>query len=123
MFVAVQCYMGDSNEYKFYKPGASELAQAALRPGLFNQELRDELYCQLCKQVTGNPKRENADRGWELLHLLCGVFPPSETLVKYIGSFLIQQSQVLRKDPNDKEKKYVSYLNCMLLFWNSFTNE
>ncbi|XP_010224456.1 PREDICTED: unconventional myosin-XV-like [Tinamus guttatus] len=56
------------------------------------ETLHDEVYCQVIKQVTHNPKLESLMRGWLLLNLLTGYFLPSNTLMPYATKFLQQAS-------------------------------
>ncbi|XP_052784094.1 myosin-VIIa-like isoform X2 [Mya arenaria] len=46
--------------------------------GIFKADLRDEIYCQLCKQLTNNPSRNSTIRGWVMLYIFAGSFLPSE---------------------------------------------
>uniref|UniRef100_A0A673HGU3 Unconventional myosin-VIIa-like n=1 Tax=Sinocyclocheilus rhinocerous TaxID=307959 RepID=A0A673HGU3_9TELE len=49
-------------------------------------ELRDEIYCQIMKQMTNN--NHGMERGWQLLWLCCGLFPPSQLLLRHAQRFL-----------------------------------
>ena len=74
VFKMVQIYMSDRKA----KVGMTinSVAQDIAEAGFGNVNLRDEIYIQLCKQISDNPRRESLRRGWELLgnELFCQLF-------------------------------------------------
>ncbi len=53
--------------------------------------LRNEIYCQLCKQLTQNPDMETAMKVWELFAMCASCFSCSSYMVKFLGSFLLSR--------------------------------
>lgn len=56
--------------------------QSTIAYGIDRAELRDEIFCQLIRQVTGNPKEDAIMRGWHFLTLCVIGFPPSKNFNK-----------------------------------------
>ncbi|XP_021365755.1 myosin-VIIa-like isoform X3 [Mizuhopecten yessoensis] len=56
--------------------------------GIYQPDIRDELYCQVCKQLTNNPSRNSTVRGWVLLYLMAGSFSPTERFSPCFLQFL-----------------------------------
>ncbi|KAI1320344.1 hypothetical protein EDD11_001145 [Mortierella claussenii] len=98
-----------------------KLVQELLKKGLDHGELRDEIYVQLCKQLTQNPSRlvdfqstvrmhgmtghmlnsrrrslsnarEGSIKGWHLFTIVLITFAPSKNLHNYLASFLNQHA-------------------------------
>uniref|UniRef100_A0A1I7WWK0 Myosin motor domain-containing protein n=1 Tax=Heterorhabditis bacteriophora TaxID=37862 RepID=A0A1I7WWK0_HETBA len=95
-------YMGDQPSRRCRL--GIDLTDHIFKPALSQEILRDELYCQLMKQLTMNPSMLSEERGWELLWLAAGLFAPSQSLMKEVGlsNFLITPSHRL---PNNYLKR------------------
>ncbi|KAJ7718003.1 hypothetical protein DFH07DRAFT_337391 [Mycena maculata] len=85
--------------------GIVEEERWLLGEGLTHGELRDEIYCQTMKQLTGNPSPESVFKGWQLLCVLLITFPPSKNFETYLRSF-IQQHTTHQEGRVDVMAKY-----------------
>uniref|UniRef100_A0A8C6DLC6 Myosin XVB n=1 Tax=Moschus moschiferus TaxID=68415 RepID=A0A8C6DLC6_MOSMO len=85
-FQALMQFMGDQSKPR----GKNELdlLYRLLKLCQEKEDLRDEVYCQTIKQVTGHPRPKLCARGWRFLSLLTGCVPPSNTLMPYVTKFL-----------------------------------
>lgn len=83
-FKNIVSYMGQRNSSKDDIAHATKLlANSVHAPEVF----RDELFCQLVKQTRGNPDPESTVKGWQLMAIVAGTFPPSKKLEKYLMSY------------------------------------
>jgi len=85
-FHTILRYMGDM-------PGRQsrvgiELTDLIFDGPLKQEILRDEVYCQIMKQLTDNPMRGSEERGWELMWLATGLFNCSQILLKELSHFI-----------------------------------
>ncbi|XP_017057125.1 hornerin isoform X1 [Drosophila ficusphila] len=87
LFKLVQIYMADRKARSGMT--LNSVAIEIISISLPQQQLRDELYVQLCRQTTENPKRESLIRGWELMAICLSYVPPSPTfqptLLNYVN--------------------------------------
>ncbi|KAM9357798.1 unconventional myosin-VIIb [Symphorus nematophorus] len=79
-------YMGDYPTKQMQSP--LELTDLIFTPATKYEALRDEIYCQIMKQMSSNNNRFSIEQGWQLLWLCCGLFPPSQALLKHAQRFL-----------------------------------
>ncbi|EDX12137.1 GD20009 [Drosophila simulans] len=87
LFKLVQIYMADRKAR--IGMTLNSVAIEIISASLPQQQLRDELYVQLCRQTTENPKRDSLIRGWELMAICLSYVPPSPTfqptLLNYVN--------------------------------------
>ncbi|XP_049847289.1 rho GTPase-activating protein 39 isoform X3 [Schistocerca gregaria] len=86
LFKLVQIYMNDRKA----KVGMTfnSVALEICNYGYSKPALRDELYIQICRQTTENPRRESLRRGWELLAICLAFFPPSPKFQSYLDGYM-----------------------------------
>ncbi|KAM7091716.1 LOW QUALITY PROTEIN: unconventional myosin-XV [Ciconia maguari] len=60
-----------------------------------HEVLRDEVYCQIIKQITNNTssKPDSCQKGWRLLHILAAYYKCSEVLRPFLLAFLQDASR------------------------------
>ncbi|KAM9732681.1 myosin VIIAa [Menidia menidia] len=85
-FIAVLKYMGDYPSRR--SRAVNELTDQIFEAALKAEPLKDEIYCQILKQLTDNHVKYSEERGWELLWLCSGLFPPSNLLLPHVQRFL-----------------------------------
>lgn len=83
---AILQYCGDLNS-NF----PATLAQFIVAQALEDDQLVDEVYAQLMKHITMNPKPDSADRAWLLMCISTRTFPPSAGFAPFLVNFLINR--------------------------------
>ncbi|XP_065800231.1 unconventional myosin-VIIa isoform X3 [Muntiacus reevesi] len=116
-FIAVLKYMGDYPSKRIRS--VNELTDQIFEGALKAEPLKDEVYVQILKQLTDNHIRYSEERGWELLWLCTGLFPPSNILLPHVQRFLqsrkhcplaIDCLQRLQKALRNGSRKYPPHL-------------
>ncbi|NXA74698.1 MYO15 protein, partial [Thryothorus ludovicianus] len=91
-FQAVMKFMGDHP-----LRGQTELEAVCtmLKLCAEHEVLRDEVYCQIIKQITNNTssKPDSCQRGWRLLYILAAYYKCSEVLRPFLVAFLQDASR------------------------------
>lgn len=85
-FIAIMKFMGDYPSKQAHS--SVEVTDQIFVPAIQEEVLRDEIYCQIMKQLTENKNRYSETKGWQLLWLCTGLFPPSKSLLKHAQKFI-----------------------------------
>ena len=83
-----KCLLGFCGDRKTTYPAAA--GHHVLMTGVQSAEMRDEIFVQLCKHLTGNPDPRSTLRGWILTCLCVDLFPPSVKFELYLLNFLVR---------------------------------
>merc|ERR1719361_43840 len=86
----INSYMGIRKTGKASEGHVEKLCRFALKG---DDKLRNEIYCQLAKQTTKNPKINSLLKGWKLMLICCSFFPPSDQFVDYLACFIWNNTQ------------------------------
>merc|ERR1719242_2677433 len=109
LFRQIQIYMTDRENRNKTQ---DEVGQDIVVKGHSDKVLRDEIYCQLIKQLTNNPGNQSVNRGWNLLNICLYVFAPSRELENYLEVFI-------RNQPTDRKERSMVALQSILYASNA----
>ncbi|KTG38475.1 hypothetical protein cypCar_00030848 [Cyprinus carpio] len=110
-------YMGDYPSKR--TRSVNELTDQIFETALKAEPLKDEIFCQIIKQMTENHVKYSEEKGWELLWLCAGLFPPSNVLLPHVQRFLQSKKhhplasdcmQRLQKALRNGSRKYPPHL-------------
>jgi hypothetical protein len=102
-------YMGDKQ-----LPFPAMLAQDILRKGYEYKPIRDEIYMQIIKQLSNNPRPESVAKGWQVMCMCVGTFPPSPEFENFLLHYIIEKRDRGRGAVIDYAKYCLRTLEAML---------
>ena len=102
-------YMGDKQ-----MPFPAMLAQDILRKGYENKPLRDEIFLQIIKQLKNNPRPESVAKGWQVMCMCVGTFPPSYDFENYLLHYILEKRDKGRGAVVDYARYCLRTLEAML---------
>ena len=86
LFKNVVSYMGDRSSSKAPQLHAIKHTRLAMRSP---EEVKDEAYLQVIKQITRNPNPNRCMRGWNLFAIMASCYPPSMELYHALIHYLL----------------------------------
>jgi hypothetical protein len=109
IFKLILQYMGDKPlKEESEKKVAQKIIEIGITCGPNEIEIRDEIYCQISKQVTFNPSIESTHKGWDLLTLAVQFVPPTKELCDDLVLFFQEQMKINEDDKIPLYAKYCS---------------
>lgn len=103
IFVLIMKYMGDLPQVRNAILNTEEIFELALN----DEVLRDEVYCQIMKQLTENNFAVSEERGWDLIWLASGLFIPSQSLLRELQEFLKTRPHPIATDSLQRLQKTI----------------
>ena len=101
LFKNLASYMGDRRSSKKANQHILKHTKIAMSSP---EELKDEAYLQVIKQITNNTHDESREKGWTFLAIMSSVYPPSMELyyclIKYLLSIIDGNDEDLKKKAN-----------------------
>eukprot|EP00049_Salpingoeca_infusionum_P023010 m.9938 g.9938 ORF g.9938 m.9938 type:complete len:618 (-) comp5507_c0_seq1:462-2315(-) len=125
VWLSIQRFMGDIPPNTAPKQTNLELVQFICGVGITRPNTRDEIYCQICKQLTDNPTKPSHARGWILLSLCVGCFLPTDAFLPILKFFVSRgppkyrdfvHSVLLRTEKNGTRKHPPTAVEMMMAF-------
>ncbi|OUC46847.1 RhoGAP domain protein [Trichinella nativa] len=108
IFKRIQAYMGD-RKVKKSTITVDMLALDVCVRGWAKPALRDEIFIQLCKQTTENPRPESVRRGWELMSICLKFFPPSSQFTSYLDTYICRYADPVLDLPEVSVSHYAQH--------------
>lgn len=102
-------YMGDK-----HMPFPAMLAQDVLRKGYEIPNIRDEIFLQIIKQLSTNPRAESVAKGWQLMCMCVSTFPPSPDFENFLLHYILNKLERGRGAVVDYAKYCLRTLEGML---------
>jgi hypothetical protein len=102
-------YMGDKQ-----MPFPAMLAQDILRKGYEYKPIRDEIYLQIIKQLTNNPRPESVAKGWQVMCMCVSTFPPSFDFEYFLLHYILEKRDKGRGAVVDYARYCLRTLEAML---------
>ena len=99
LFKNLLSYMGDRNSSK--SPQLHVIKHIRLAMGS-PEEVKDEAYLQVIKQITRNPNPESALKGWKMFSIMASCYPPSMELYHALIHYLLD---IVKTGDEDLQKR------------------
>ena len=99
LFKNMMSYMGDRRSSK--SPQLHIIKHTKLAMGS-PEEVKDEAYLQVIKQITRNPKPASAQKGWNLFAIMASCYPPSLELYYALIHYLLD---IIKTGDEDLQKR------------------
>ena len=99
LFKNLVSYMGDRKSSK--NPHLHIVKHTRLAMGS-PEEVKDEAYMQVIKQITRNPNPESAEKGWKMFSIMASCYPPSLELYYALIHYLLD---IIKTGDEDLQKR------------------